>query len=37
VNAEKYSGSLDVGKKADFIVLDRNILDIKLQSGMVEQ
>jgi len=28
VEAEKYSGSLEVGKRADFIVLDRNLLEI---------
>jgi len=28
VNAEKYSGSLEAGKKADFIVLDRNLFEI---------
>ncbi len=28
VNADSYSGSLEVGKRADFIVLDRNLFDI---------
>jgi len=28
VNADSYSGSLEVGKRADFIVLDRNIFEI---------
>ena len=28
VRAEDYSGSLEVGKRADFIVLDRNLLEI---------
>jgi len=28
VEAEEYSGSLEVGKRADFIVLDRNLLEI---------
>jgi len=28
VNADSYSGSLEVGKRADFIVLDRNLFEI---------
>ena len=28
VRAEDYSGSLETGKRADFIVLDRNLLEI---------
>lgn len=28
VEAESYSGSLEVGKRADFIVLDRNLFEI---------
>jgi predicted amidohydrolase YtcJ len=32
VEAESYSGSLEVGKRADFIVLDRNLLEIPADS-----
>jgi len=28
VNADSYSGSLEVGKRADFVVLDRNLFEI---------